>query len=130
MKLAYILFLQICLLTISYSYSNCNVKGINNNRATDSFREAVSDNSPKFEKAFSDHSQLEFILLENNFEVEKYSSCLFVPPLNLNGKNLKDSCFIYTESIKLNNQGLLERNIIPFRNISRNILFHSLQIHF
>lgn len=130
MKLAYILFLQICLLTISYSYSNCNVKGINNNPATDSVREAVSDNSLKFEKASSDHSQLEFILSENTFEVENYSSCLFVPPLNLNGKNLSDRCFIYTESIKLNNQGLLERNIIPFRNISRNILFHSLQIHF
>ncbi|PRZ21149.1 hypothetical protein [Flavobacterium granuli] len=130
MKLAYILFLQICLLTISNSYGNCTVNRINNNTATESVLEVLTDNTPKFEKAFTDNNQLEFILSENTFETKKDTTGLFGFPLNLNGKNLRDRCFVYTKSIKLNNKGLLERNSIPFRNVARNILFHNLKIHF
>lgn len=130
LKLAYILFLQICLLTISYSYGNCAEKRINSKVTTESVLEALTPNKAKFEKALSDSSQFEFILSEDTFETNEYSSHLFGSPLNLNGISLSDYYFIYTEGIKLNNQGLLERNIIPFRNISRNILFHNLQIRF
>lgn len=103
---------------------------MNNNAVTESNVDALTQNTPKFEKSLSDNSLSDFMLSENSFETDKYSSYLSGSPLNLNGKSLRDRCFIYTESRKLNNPGLLERNIIPFLNISRNILFHSLQIHF
>lgn len=131
MKLAYILFLQICLLTTSYSYSNCTVNRINKNVVAESTLETLTNNTPNIEKGFiAAYNQLGFILFDDISEKEKYSSCLSGFPLNLNTTILKDSRIVYTKSIKLNNQGLVERNIIPYLNISRNILFHSLQIHF
>lgn len=129
MKLAYILFLQICFLTIPSSYSNCIVKNINNHAATASVLEAVNPYKAVINKALSDSDELKFVLLENTFETEKCTVSLPSSPLNLNFKNLKDYCFVYKENIKLNSQGLCERNITPFRNMSRNILFHSLKIH-
>ena len=129
MKLAYILFLQICFLTISHSYSNCIVKKIYKDAATESVVETVTPNKIFVNKALSDSDELKFVLLENTSETEKCSSSLPASPFNLNFKNLKDDCFVYIENIKLNSQGLWERNIIPYRNMSRNILFHSLKIH-
>ncbi|MEN2489667.1 hypothetical protein AAYQ05_17825 [Flavobacterium sp. B11] len=128
MKLAYILFLQICLLTISNSYSNSIVKKAYNDTATESVK-TVTPNKIIVNKALSDSDELKFVVLENTSETEKCSSSLPASPFNLNFKNLKDDCFVYIENIKLNSQGLWERNIIPFRNMSRNILFHSLKIH-
>jgi len=130
MKLAYILFLQICLLTIPNSYSNGIVNKGKSNTTMESIFETSTPSKALFEKALSESDQLKFILLENTSETEKCSTPLLASPLNLNGKNLRDSSFVYTENAKLNSQGLLERNITPFRNMSRNILFHSLQIHF
>ncbi|MBS7253999.1 hypothetical protein [Flavobacterium branchiicola] len=129
MKLAYILFLQICLLTIPNSYSNSIVKRINSHVATESVQGTLTEGKAKYETTLLESSQLKFILLENTSETEKCSTSLPVSPLHLNSKNSKDICFVCTESIKLNNQGVLERNIPPFRNMSRNILFHSLKIH-
>ncbi|KAF2336988.1 hypothetical protein [Flavobacterium daemonense] len=129
MKLAYILFLQICLLTISNSYSNGIVNKINNHTATESVIETLTPNKTFINKALSDPDELKFVLLENTFETEKCNSSLPVSPLNLNFKDLKDYSFVYVENIKLNSQGLWERNTVPFRNMSRNILFHSLKIH-
>ncbi|WP_427873677.1 hypothetical protein [Flavobacterium sp. MMS24-S5] len=129
MKLAYILFLQICLLTIPSSYSNSVVKRMNTHKATSSVFETQTTNKSTVNKALSDSDELKFVLLENTFETEKSSSSLPDSPFNLNFKNLKDDCFVYVENIKLNSQGIWERNIIPFRNTSRNILFHSLKIH-
>lgn len=129
MKLAYILFLQICLLTIPNSYSNSIVNKINSNAVTESFFEISTPSKAIFEKALSESDPLKCVLLENTSETEKCSSSLPASPLHLNGNSLRDNCFVYTESVKLNNQGLLEKNIAPFRNMSRNILFHSLKIH-
>ncbi len=129
MKLAYILFLQICLLTIPNSYSNCIVKRLNTQTGTESVLETLTTNKAFINKAFSDSDELKFVLLENTSETEKCSSSLPVSPLNLHFTSFKDDCFVYIENIKLNSQGLWERNIIPFRNMSRNILFHSLKIH-
>jgi hypothetical protein len=130
MKLAYILFLQICLLTIPNSYSNTIVNKVNNNIATESFFETSTPDHAIFGKGLSESNPLKFVLLENTSETEKCSSSMPASPLRLNGKSLRDNCFVYTESIKLTTLGLVERNIPPFRNMSRNILFHSLQIHF
>ena len=129
MKLAYILFLQICLLTIPNSYSKTIVDKANSNIVTESFFEISTPSKAIFEKAQSESNPLKFVLLENTSETEKCSSSLPASPLHLNGNSLRDNCFVYTESVKLTNQGLLERNITPFRNMSRNILFHSLKIH-
>jgi|GEM_PF-2006157 len=129
MKLAYILFLQICLLTIPNSYSNTIVNKTNSNSTIESVLETSTPSKAIFEKALSESNQLKFVLLENTSETEKCSTPLLASPLHLNGKSLRDNCFVYTESVKLNTQGLLERNITPFRNMSRNILFHSLKIH-
>ncbi|MBL0737751.1 hypothetical protein JI750_12670 [Flavobacterium sp. GN10] len=129
MKLAYILFLQICLLTIPNSYSNSIVKKINIHTATESIHETITPANALVNKALSDSDELKFVLLENTSETEKCNSSLPAAPLNLHFKSLKDDCFVYIENIKLNSQGLCERNITPFRNMSRNILFHSLKIH-
>ncbi|RED26884.1 hypothetical protein BD847_0810 [Flavobacterium cutihirudinis] len=129
MKLAYILFLQICLLTIPSSYGNCIVKRLNTHIGTESVLESLTTNKAVVNKALSDSDELKFVLLENTSETEKCNSSLPASPLNFYFKSLKDDCFVYIENIKLNSQGLSERNIIPFRNMSRNILFHSLKIH-
>lgn len=129
MKLAYIIFLQICFLTIPNSYSNRIVNRINTHTGTEAVLEALTTNNTVINKALSDSDELKFVLLENTSETEKSNSSLPASPLNLNFKNLKEDCSIYVENIKLNSQGLWERNITPFRNTSRNILFHSLKIH-
>ncbi|SDY57057.1 hypothetical protein SAMN05444397_101969 [Flavobacterium aquidurense] len=129
MKLAYILFLQICLLTIPNSYSNGIVNRVNSHAVTESVFSTSTTAKTTFEKAFSDSDDLKFVLFENTSETEKCSNPLLAPLLYLN-KSLRDSCFVCTESAKLNNKGLLERNFTPFRNMSRNILFHSFKIHF
>lgn len=129
MKLAYILFLQICLLTIPNSYSNAIVTKANSYITTESVFEIPTPSKAIFEKALSESNPLKFVLLENTSETEKCTSTVLASPLHLNGKSLRDNCFVYIESVKLNTQGLLERNITPFRNMSRNILFHSLKIH-
>lgn len=129
MKLAYILFLQICLLTIPSSYSSSIVKRMNTHIATESVLETLTANKASVNKALSDSDELKFVLLENTFETEKSDISLPESPLHLNFKNLNDDCFVYVENIKLNSQGVWERNIIPFRNTSRNILFHSLKIY-
>lgn len=130
MKLAYILFLHICLLAIPNSYSNTIVNKVDSTIATQSFLEVLTPCKALFGTALSESNQLKFVFLENTSETEKCSTSLPAFPVHLNGKSLRDNCFVYTKSVKLNNQGLLERNITPFRNISRKILFHSLQIHF
>lgn len=129
MKLAYILFLQICLLTIPNSYSKSIVNKINTKTALESLFETSTPDNAIFEKALSDSDQLKFVLLENTSETEKCSNPILANPLHLNGNGLSDNCFVYAENVKLNSSGLLERNITPFRNMSRNILFHSLKIH-
>ncbi|MDQ8013936.1 MAG: hypothetical protein REI96_15900 [Flavobacterium nitrogenifigens] len=129
MKLAYIIFLQICLLTIPSSYSNSIVKKMHAHTATESVIEEQTTNKALLNKALSDSDELKFVLLENTFETEKSDISLPESPISLNFKNVKDDCFIYVENIKLNSQGIWERNIIPFKNTSRNILFHSLKIH-
>ncbi|WP_433830422.1 hypothetical protein [Flavobacterium anhuiense] len=129
MKLAYFLFLQICLLTIPNSYSNTIVNKVNSNSTIKSVLETSTPYKAVFEKALSESNPLKFVLLENTSETEKCNSSMLASPLNINGKNLRDNCFVYTENVKLNSLGLLERNITPFRNMSRNILFHSLKIH-
>ncbi|UWY26965.1 hypothetical protein N4T20_14675 [Flavobacterium sp. TR2] len=130
MKLAYILFLQICLLTIPNSYGKGIVNKINGNATTESFFEISSPSKAIFEKAFSDSDQFKFDVLENTSETEKCNSNLPASPFHFDGMDLRVHCLVCTESVKLNSQGLLVRNIAPFRNIPRNILFHSLQIPF
>ncbi|MBO9584870.1 MAG: hypothetical protein J7574_11990 [Flavobacterium sp.] len=130
MKLAYILFLQICLLTIPNSYSKAIVNKANSNASTVSFFETSTPYKAIFEKTLSDSDQLKFVLLENTSETEKCSTPLLASSLHLNGNSLRDNHFAFDENAKLNRQGLMERNFTPFRNMSRNILFHSLKIHF
>lgn len=76
-----------------------------------------------------DSSQIKCILLDNSNEEEqsKISSSKLSP---INFITFYTFSFDPISGTKWEGKGLLERNITPVQNVSRNILFHSLQIHF
>lgn len=124
------LFFNIILLGILFGCTICNanempqvgdfvVKGLDFN-VTEAFVE-----SPHF-----DSCQSKCFLLESTSEQESSDSSYLKLPL------VFDTLVFYIrfsnpiKRSKLESHGLLERNFTPAQHVSRNILFHSLQIHF
>ncbi len=124
------LFFNICLLSILFGCNICNANEIQGAADTEVKSQDFIMTAAFIENPYLDSSAAKCILLESTSEQDLSDpSCANLP-------SVFDTLIFYarfsnpTKRSKSESHGLLERNITPVQNVSRNILFHSLQIHF
>lgn len=123
------LFFNFCLLGVLFGCNICNANSIKSS-ATVEIKSQDFRSSTFVENPYLDSCSAKCILLESTSEQELSNS------LGLKAAVLFDTLIFYirfsnpSKRCKSESHGLIERNITPVQHVSRQILFHSLQIHF
>ena len=123
------LFFNVCLLGILFGCNICSANSIQSSSDVE-VKSEVFNITSFVETPYLDSCSAKCILLESTSEQDLSDiSCLKVPVL-FDTLNFYIRFSTPTKRSKTESRGLLERNITPVQHVSRNILFHSLQIHF
>ena len=128
-KFLFLIF-NLCLMVVLFASSTCVANETNTDLDIEYNRQDFDSMHSLLMTPYFHSSTGKCILLESTTENElSDSDCLIL-------QNFKTSTFVYSRLLNpvkrsaSNTSGLLERNITPALKVSRNILFHSLQIHF
>ena len=124
------LFFNIILLGVLFSCTICNAKGFQQVYGSEIKGQDLTDMARLLQNPTIDSYQANCIFLESTNENDLSGEAYLPMPLLISGVSIYSRILNPVKRNKSKIQGLIERNITPAQYISRNILFHSLQIHF
>ena len=128
-KFLFLIF-NLCLTVVLFASSTCVANGTSNVADTEMSKQDFGSMRSLLMTPYVHSPAGKCILVESTTENEVSDVDYLILPI------FKTSTFVYSRLFNpvkrsaTNTSGLLERNITPALKVSRNILFHSLQIHF